>query len=398
MRNTLSSMIPREEAFSIVMGLASLLRTEHIPLEQALGRVLAEDVLSDIDMPPFDKSAMDGYAIRREDILRELEITEVIPAGTPPSKRVGPGECAKIMTGAMIPEGADCVIMREYVELTEDGRVRFTGNDTATNICYKAEDTSIGDVVLRRGERILPQQVAILASLGCMNPLVARRPRVGIMATGDELVEPRERPGVSQIRNSNSYQLQAQAAAAGAIPKYFGIAEDTEAAIDATLKKVMAESDVVLVSGGVSVGDYDLVPAILRRNGVEMEFESLAIKPGKPTHFGLADGIYFFGLPGNPVSTFVIFELLVKPFLLKLMGHDYRPANIVMPLEQDIEKHRTKREAWYPVVLTSDGCVRPIEYHGSAHARALPQADGIICVPRGTNKLAKGEMVHVRMI
>ena len=394
----MSNMITREEALAIVVGSATRLGAERVTLDHALGRVLAADVNSDIDMPPFDKSAMDGYAIRRKDISEELEVVETIPAGSVPRDRVGPGKCAKIMTGAMIPQGADCVIMKEYVEITDRGKIRFVGNDTATNICYKAEDTSVGDTVLRSGEWLMAQHVAILASLGCMDPTVAKQPRVGIVATGDELVEPCEKPGASQIRNSNSYQLQAQVTAAGAAPHYFGIARDTESDIDSLLRRAMAESDVVLVSGGVSVGDYDLVPAILKRNGVRMLFESIAMKPGKPTHFGVSDEAFCFGLPGNPVSTFVVFELLVKPFLLKLMGHDHRPANVIMPLEEAIEKRRTSREAWYPVVLTPGGSVKPIEYHGSAHARALPHADGIVCVPCGVKKLDAGTRVHVRQI
>jgi len=394
----LGAMISRQEAYRIVIASAPQLDTERIGLDLALGRVLAADINSDIDMPPFDKSAMDGYAIRREDILEELEVIETIPAGRPPTESVGPGECAKIMTGAMVPQGADCVIMKEYVEMTGQGKIRFVGKDTATNICYKAEDTSVGDTVLRSGECIKAQHIALLASVGCTDPLVSAQPRVGIVATGDELVEPSDKPGISQIRNSNSYQLQAQIKAAGAVPHYFGIARDTEGEIDSLLRRALCESDVVLVSGGVSVGDYDLVPAILKRNGVEMLFESIAMKPGKPTHFGVSDQAFCFGLPGNPVSTFVVFELLVKPFLLKLMGCDDRPANVIMPLEEPIEKRRTSREAWYPVVLTPDGRVKPIEYHGSAHARALPHADGIVCVPAGVKRLDAGTKVHVRQI
>ncbi len=391
-------MILREEAYRIVMDSASRLGAEPVEIDESLGRVLAQDVKSDIDMPPFDKSAMDGYAIRRDDLFEELEVIETIPAGYVPQEHIGPGTCAKIMTGAMVPKGADCVIMKEYVESAGGQTIRFVGKDTATNICFRAEDTKAGETVLRSGEWIKPQHVAVLASVGCTNPLVSRRPLVGIIATGDELVEPKEKPAGSQIRNSNSYQLRAQVVAAGAIPRYYGIAADTEQAIDSLLKAAIADSDVVLVSGGVSVGDYDLVPNVLNRNGAKLLFESIAIKPGKPTVFGLFDRGFCFGLPGNPVSTFVIFELFVKPLLLRMMGHDYRPQNVAMPLQEGIEKRGTRREAWYPVVLTPQGTVRPIEYHGSAHAGALPKADGIICVPARVNRLKAGTMVRVRQI
>lgn len=391
-------MISHEEAYKIVIASAPQLNAERVGLNHALGRVLAGEVKSDIDMPPFDKSAMDGYAIRREDLFEELEVVETIRAGRPPEGNVGPGKCAKIMTGAMVPQGADCVIMKEYVEMAGQDRIRFVGKDTAGNICYKAEDTKAGETVLNPGEWIKAQHIALLASLGCTEPLVSCQPRVGIIATGDELVEPNQLPGLSQIRNSNSYQLRGQVMAAGAIPSYYGIAKDTERAIDSLLKTAIADSDVLLVSGGVSVGDYDLVPLLLKRNGIKLLFESIAIKPGKPTVFGVCDRTFCFGLPGNPVSTFVIFELLVKPFLLKMMGHNYRPQNVMMPLEESIEKRRTSRQAWYPVILTPKGTVKPIEYHGSAHARALPQADGIICVPAGVKRLEAGTKAHVRQI
>ena len=391
-------MISRKQAERIVLDSARQIDVERVGIDEALGRALAQDVASDIDMPPFDKSAMDGYACRRADLKAQLDVIETIPAGKEPTSAIGPGKCAKIMTGAMVPEGADCVIMKEYVEVIDERTVRFVGKDTATNICFLAEDTSVGDVVLRKGESIKPQHIAILASLGCTSPLVYRRPNVGIVATGDELVEPTEKPGASQIRNSNSYQLVAQVRAAGAIPHYYGIAGDNEEAIDSLFKAALAVNDVVLISGGVSVGDYDLVPGVMRRNGVELLFESIAMKPGKPTHFGASASTFCFGLPGNPVSTFVVFELLVRPFLLKMMGHEFIAPNVLMPLNEAIEKRRTKREAWFPVLLTTEGTVKPVEYHGSAHARALPQADGLICLSAGVNRFEAGTIVHVRQI
>ena len=393
-----NKMITREEALKLAIESARRLDAERVAIDESLGRILAEDLKSDIDMPPFDRSAMDGYAVRREDLARELRVIETIPAGYVPRELIRPGTCAKIMTGAVVPKGAGCVIMKEFVEPVGKQSIRFVGKDTGANISLKGEDTTAGQTVLRSGEWIKPQHIAILASVGAVNLLVSRRPRVGIIATGDELVEPNRKPEISQIRNSNSCQLRAQVAAAGAIPHYYGIAADSEDEIDSMLKRAIADGDVVLVSGGVSVGDYDLVPGILKRNGVRLLFESIAIKPGKPTVFGLSDSAFFFGLPGNPVSTFVVFELIVKPFLLKMMGHDFKPENIVLPLEDAIEKRHTEREAWFPVVLTSQGSVRPIEYHGSAHAGALIQADGIVCVPAGVKRLEAGTKVHVRQI
>lgn len=391
-------MIPFWQAFDIVMGSARPLDAEEVDIGDVLNRILAEDVRSDVDMPPFNKSAMDGYACRREDLANELTVVETIQAGAIPTRRIGRNECSKIMTGAMVPEGADCVIMVEHTETPTPNTVRFTGRDTQDNICPKGEDIKAGDVVLQKGCRIAPQHVAALAAVGCVRPRVARRPRVGIIATGDELVEPDTKPSGSKIRTSNSYQLCAQVTTAGGIPTYYGIVKDTEQAIDRALKQAGTENDVVLVSGGVSMGDYDLVPAVMKKNGIEILFDSIAMKPGKPTTFGVSPKVYCFGLPGNPVSTFVQFELLVKPFLFRLMGHSYRQPQSFLPLAHAVTRKRTERESWIPVAIGEDGLVRTIDYHGSAHANALCEADGLITMPVGMASLEEGTLVRVRPI
>jgi len=391
-------MIPFDQAFDIVMNAARPIGTERIRIEQALNRILAEDIASDMDIPPFDKAAMDGYACCRADLGRELTVVETIAAGAAPTQSIGEAQCAKIMTGAAVPKGADCVIAVEFTEQLSEQTIRFTGKHTADNICLRAEDIKSGQIILSKGEKIQPEHIAVLATVGCVEPLVARQPRVGIIATGDELVEPSARPGSSQIRNSNSYQLAAQVAKMGAIPRYYGIAKDTNAAIDALLNKAVEESDVVLLSGGVSMGDLDLVPGILKNNKIKLLFENVAIKPGKPTVFGLSENIFCFGLPGNPVSTFVVFEILIKPFLYKMMGHDFRPASIRAPLAKTISLRRTDRDTFMPVTLTDNGTVAPMDYHGSADISAMCGADGLIRIPAGINELCEGTLVHIRTI
>jgi len=391
-------MIPFEKAFEIVLDKVRQLPSESVSIDQALGRILAADVKSDIDMPPFRKSAMDGYACRRQDLSGELTIIENIPAGRVPQKSIAKNQCAKIMTGAMVPEGTDCVVMVEFTDNPTEQTMRFAGKRTADNICAKGQDIRAGDVVLHRGTRIAPEHIAVLAAVGCITPIVSCQPTVGIIATGDELVEPADKPAESQIRNSNSYQLVAQATAAGAIPRYYGIAGDCEDSIDAMLKEAIAETDVVLLSGGVSMGDFDLVPAVLRQNGIELIFEKVAIKPGKPTVFGVSDDVFCIGLPGNPVSTFMLFELLVKPFLYKMMGHDFRPAVIRIPLEKTVTRKRTERKSLIPIVLTKSGGAIPVKYHGSAHINALCAADGIISMPVGVEEIKEGTVVDVRQL
>ena len=391
-------LLPFERALETVMNTARLLGAERVGISRSANRILAEDVKSDIDMPPFNKSARDGFACRRTDLTNELTVIETIPAGYVPRKTVGANHCAKIMTGAIVPEGADCVVMKEYVENPSENTARFIGEKTSDNICRKGEDIEAGDIVLREGSRILPQHIAVLASLGQVEPVVTRCPRVAVIATGDELVEPASMPGPSQIRNSNSPQLIAQLERAGAIATSYGIAKDADIAIDYLLKQAIGENDVVVISGGVSVGDFDYVPKILRQNGVDLLFEKIAIKPGKPTVFGTSNNVYCFGLPGNPVSTFVLFEILVKPFLYKLMGHHYRPCTINMPLGRTIKAENTQRPRWVPVAITQTGAAEPTEYHGSAHIRSLCFADGLIKIDAAVAEVEEGTVVEVRLI
>jgi molybdopterin molybdotransferase len=396
------------EAFDIVMNSVRQLGAQRVELGLALNRVLAEDVVCDIDMPPFNKSLMDGFACRRAELTNELTVVETIPAGAMPEKTIGKNQCAKIMTGAVVPEGADCVIMVEHTEAVAHNSIRWHGlparENTAkmavplSNIAAKGEDVKKGDVILRAGVLIKAQHIAVLASCGCAEPLVTIAPKVGVIATGDELVEPDQKPTPYQIRNSNSLQLAAQVAGASAIPTNYGIAADTQADIETALKKAMAKNDVVIISGGVSVGDYDLVKEILQKNNVKLLFERVAVQPGRPTVFGVAEKVFCFGLPGNPVSGFVMFELLVKPFLYRMMGHDFKPAFSRGQLERTITRKDAERDFWLPAVFRENGKVAQIDYHGSAHITALCEADGLICVPSGVTEIKEGTTVAVRQI
>jgi molybdopterin molybdotransferase len=391
-------MLPFDEALKIVLDSANKLGSERVDIAQAANRILAEDVESDTDIPPRNRSVFDGYACRRQDLANELKVIETIPAGMPPKKTIGPNQCAKIMTGATVPKGADCVFMVELSENPTTGTVRFTGEKTDDNIRPKGRDIKTGQVVLRCGTRIRPQDIAVLAMVGHAEVLVSRKPMVGIIATGDELVEPHSKPSPWRLRNSNSPQLAAQLESVCTVVTDYGIAKDTTGDIDGIFKKAAAENDVVLLSGGVSMGDFDLVPGILKNNNIELLFEKIALKPGKPTVFGVSENLYCFGLPGNPVSTFVVFELLVKPFLYKLMEHDYTPLNIRMPLDETISRKDTERRGWMPVTITDTGTLRKVEYHDSGHINALCGADGLVCMDVGVAEIQKGTIVQVRLI
>ncbi|MHC4130451.1 MAG: molybdopterin molybdotransferase MoeA [Planctomycetota bacterium] len=393
-----NKMIAFEQAIEMIMDLVKPLDTERVDIDKSLNRILAEDVVSDIEMPPFDKSAMDGFACRRADLANKLTIIETIPTGYVPKKNISVDKCAKIMTGAVVPEGADCVIMVEHTELISDNQIRFTGESTADNICSRAEDVKKGEVVLAKGIKIKSQQIAVLAAVGCTKPLVSCQPKIGIIATGDELVEPDIKPSFSQIRNSNASQLSAQISNIGISPIYYGIALDEEKAINSMLKKAISETNVILLSGGVSMGDFDFVPKVLCQNNIKLAFEKIAIKPGKPTVFGFSEETFFFGMPGNPVSTLVIFEIMVKPFLYKMMGHEFKPLIIQKRLSQAIYRKKTKRISCIPVTFAENGKIKPIEYHGSGHIKAMCDADGIIEIPVGVSEIKEGTIVDVRQI
>ncbi len=392
------SMIPVKQAYEIMINSAKELGREKILFRDALGRILAEDVVADRDLPPFDRSMRDGYACRRSDVENELEVIEIIPAGYEPQHKIEANKCAKIMTGAIVPEGADCIAMREFVEEIGGDKIRITKQDGEDYIHFRGEDIRADDVIIRSGTKILPQHIGILASVGCTKPMVSIRPRIGIIVTGNEIVEPEISPEIFQIRNSNAYQLLAQISNIGVAPKYYGIAKDDEKNLENTIRKALDENDVVIVSGGVSMGDYDFVPKIAQKIGVKKLFHKVAIKPGKPTYFGILGEKYFWGLPGNPVSTFVIAEHFVKPFIYKLMGYDYHPVELDGILGADIVREKWERDEWFPVKMMPDGTIIPLRYNNSGHIAALADADAILGIEKGVKIVKKGTTVYVRPI
>lgn len=389
-------MITLEQALEIAFSKAKPLDTEKVDFINSSRRILAEDVFADADMPPFNKSAMDGYACRSVDLKNELSVLEIIPAGTSPSKTIGLNQCSKIMTGAMIPEGADTVFMVEFAEKTTEGKVCFKGDRSNSNICLKGEDLKEGDLVLQKGIQIRPQHVAMLATVGCTNPLVYKMPEIGLISTGSELVHPEELPKPSQIRNSNGPQLYSQSVKYGFPVNYFGIVRDDEKLTSQIIQQSVEKNDVTLISGGVSVGDFDFVPNIIRDLGFEIHFSKINIKPGQHTVFASLDNKYIIGLPGNPVSSFIQFEVFVLPFLWKLMNHSQQEIRLPLPMSHEFKRKKTDREECLPVQLTIGNEVEMINYHGSAHIHAYHQAAGFITLAAGKTEIRKGELVYVR--
>ncbi|MEN6325198.1 MAG: gephyrin-like molybdotransferase Glp [Syntrophomonas sp.] len=391
------TMISFEQAFEIIMNSTFTLEVEFVKLNHSLDRVLACDVRSDTDMPPFNRAAMDGYACRRADWQGELSIVEIIPAGCSPQKTIHKNECAKIMTGAVVPPGADCIVKVENTRVITENKVRITDSDIFDYICYQGEDVKRGEVVLNRGTLILPQHIAVLANAGISSVLVYRKPVISIVTTGSELKEPGEPLPAGSIRNSNSYQLIGQVQRMSIEPEYLGIATDTKDLLNHLIQKALQKSDVVLLSGGVSMGDYDLVPEVLKANGVNILFNRVAMQPGKPLTFGIKDKTAIFAFPGNPVSTFFPFEIMAKPFIYKLMGHDYAPKTFSFVTGENFKRKTIDRKAFVPVKI-GEGKVYPVEFHSSAHISALCFAEGIIYFPIGVLEIKKGESVNVMFL
>lgn len=394
-------MITFEEALKISLNQAVTFGVESVSFEEVAGRVLAESIKSDTDIPPFDKSAMDGYACRRQDLADPMQVIEVIRAGIPPIKSITPGKCSQIMTGAVIPDGADMVIKVEEctggdAESLNPGEIRFTGERTAANICYRGEDLKAGEVILEAGTLLDTRHVPILATVGAVFAEVYRLPSVGVLSTGTELVEPGVSPDLSQIRNTNAYQMIAQLARMGIDCDYYGIAPDDEDITRNMISEALENNDILILSGGVSMGEFDFVPAVLASLDIDVAYRQVAIQPGKPTLFGTGRDRFVFGLPGNPVSSYFILELLVKPFIYKCMGHNWTPPVYRLKAATRITRKNSSRLSWLPVRIDLKGLAHPVEYHGSAHIFSLRDADGIIPVPIGKSVIEEGESVDVR--
>lgn len=388
-------MIPFEVAYESVTKNTYTPAETRVSIAESLGRALVQDIVADMDMPPFNKSAVDGYACRRSDISSALEVIEVIPAGKQPEKEITAGTCSKIMTGGVIPPGADCVLMVENTVKIDKKMIQALSQDSSVNICYQGEDIRKSAIVLRKGVIITPQHIAVMASMGCASPCVAVQPKVGIITTGEEIVEPHLIPESWQIRNSNAYQLMAQVKDAGGIPYYRGIVPDKEEILLKTVDDSLKEDDLLIITGGVSMGDFDIVPDVLKKAGVDIKFQHIAIQPGKPTLFGTYGNKPVFGLPGNPVSSYLQFELLVRPLLYMMLGIKRLPSNIQCKLAADYSRRRSERLSLVPVRIENLEAV-PVEYHGSAHINSLNDADGVMFVPIGITSIKKGSLIDVR--
>jgi molybdopterin molybdotransferase len=388
-------VIPVGEALATVCGAARVLGAERVGLAAALGRVAAEDVRSTRAVPAAANSAMDGYAVRHADLATlpaRLRIVAVEPAGTVVDRAVEPGTAIKLFTGSVVPVDADTVVKVEDTQASGDVVVVRAAPARGANVRAAGEDIAAGSTVVARGTPLGPADVGVLASVGCATVLVHRRPTVAIVSTGSELVEVDEVPGPGQVVNSNAYTLAAAACAAGATATVLPIVRDREADIHASLLEA-SRADVVLTSGGVSVGDLDLVKDALDALGVERLFWQVAQKPGKPLAFGRLGDRLVFGLPGNPVSALVCFHLYVRPALRRLQGHRRLHAPLVeASLARSVRKAKALTEfVRVQLAWTDDGWVAtPLPSQSSGVLTALGSGAALLVGPPALDELPAG--------
>jgi molybdopterin molybdotransferase len=388
-----------EEALAQILARARPLETERVALDAALGRVLAEPVISRREIPPWPNSSMDGYAVRAADTVSApvtLVVTARITAGVLPARRLQSGEAARIFTGAPLPDGADAIVPQEDVQAEAD-RIRIARAVAAgTFVRPRGEDVRAGDRVLEPGRLIRAAEVGLLATLGHSPVLVHRRPLVAVLSTGNELADLGAEPAPAQIPNTNTYSLAAQAREAGAEVVNLGVAPDRLEAIEERIGWGRT-ADILVSSAGVSVGELDLVREALSRSGAELHLWQVSMRPGKPITFGTRGRQLIFGLPGNPVSAMVTFELFVRPAVLRLAGYERVSRPRLRARALDPIPNPGHRRGYLRVRLVREGdelCARLTGEQGSGILTSMVQADGLAVVA-GDTVVAKGDKIEI---
>lgn len=389
-----AAMISQDEAFTLLDAALSdeTLASETLDVALAQTRVLAKDAPSQLDLPSFDKSAMDGFAVLSGDHRDAYRVVGLTRAGDPPASAFSPGEAIKIMTGAPLAAGAGRVIKIEDTQ-AEGDLIRILRHDGMTHVRKQGEDLARGDRVLKAGTRLGSLEVANLVACGVVQVEVCRRPRVVVLSTGDELVDDPAALGPGKIMDSNGPMLRGLCAAYGIDLAGTGRVPDDPERTRARLDEALSAADLVVLSGGVSMGEFDYVLEALAALGLSIHFSRVAIKPGKPTVFASGRGKAVFALPGNPVSSFVMFHLFVLRAVAHLTGMPVGWRELQLRLAEPFSRRKATRLLYMPCRLTPEGACEPVHNNGSGHLAALLGADGFIQVPEGISELPAGAMV-----
>jgi molybdopterin molybdotransferase len=385
----------RETVLAEVRSTRVLPPIEEVTLAQAADRVLAENIAADRDTPALPRSMRDGYAVYALDLPGELEVIGEVRAGERFPGEVGRGQAVEIMTGAPVPPGADAVVMVEHTH-RRNGRVAIGRTaEPNQNINQRGSEAAASEVVLRAGKRLDYTDIAMLATFGCTKARVFRKPKVALIATGDEIVEVEETPQAYQIRNSNIHSLAAQVERAGGIACLLPVARDTEAHTRAIIEQGLG-ADLLLLSGGVSAGKYDVVERVLAALDARVFFDRVLIQPGQPLVFGRARGKFFFGLPGNPASTMVTFEIFARAGLELLSGQEDPALHMPFARLTTNFRHRPGLTRFLPALLNADGTeVTPVAWHGSSDVPALTRANAYLVADADQAEYASGEFIQV---
>ena len=396
-------MLSTEEAQKIILSKVKVLGEKEERIVNCLGRVLAEDIYSSLNIPPLTNSAMDGYALKSSDTRGApllLKVIEDLPAGRVSTKKIDKGKAIRIMTGAILPEGADAVVEVEKTKREERGFVKVLFRvKRGENVRLAGEDVKKGELVLKKGTTIRAAEVGMLATLGRRKAKVLRAPRVAIISSGDELLEVGKRIRDGKIYDANGYSLQAQVIEASAVPLYLGVVKDKIEALRKKFKEGLKQADLLISSGGVSVGDYDLVRGVLKELG-RISFWQVRQRPGKPLVFGLAGRKLIFGLPGNPVSSMVTFEQYVRPALLKMGGRaDLKRKEVYAEVTEEIKKRKGLKYFIRAVVRKEDNkyYAKTTGPQGSGILKSMILANGLIILPEKVERVKKGDKVLVQL-
>ncbi len=394
-------MLSVDEAKRLILSGVTAVRAEVVPIGEADARVLANAEVARRDLPPWDNSAMDGFAVRAGELPGELPVAGTIAAGDAPDRVLGPGTVWRIMTGAPLPAGADAVVMREEVDDSGD-RARFAeAARVGDNVRGRGEDVRAGDELVATGTLLGAGEIGLLAAQGCATLRVWGRPRVAVLSTGDELVDVDTDPGPGQIVNSNAYALAAQIREAGGIAVHAGIARDDLASLTDALRRAVASADVLVTSGGVSVGDFDHVKEAMAAAGVRIDFWKVAMKPGKPLAFGVAGDVPVFGLPGNPVSSMVVFELFVRPALLAMQGRTDTERPLAQVVATEPYRKQPGRAHYLRARVTRRGATLEAMLHpkqGSGNLSSMVGVDALVVVPADWSDVSVGDTLAAMLL